>query len=144
MGEGGRANRRRTKTRTRSCPTTPNSKVTLIKNGKKENIKMRKGGLHCSLNYDGVFTLRQIKSLKKQADEGKRNVTFKGKRFVLTPRLKRQITLAHTLMTLKNKKNSSKKGMPSKTRRGNKNYTTKRGNKDFHENNKNVERKRRP
>lgn len=142
--EGGRANRRRTKTRTRSCPTTPNSKVTLIKNGKKENIKMRKGGLHCSLNYDGVFTLRQIKALKKQADEGKRMITFEGKRFDLTPRLKRQITLAHTLMTLKNKNNSSKKGMPSKTRRGNKNYTTKRGNKNFHENNKNVEKKRRP
>ena len=86
--EGGRPNRRRTKTRTRSCPTTPNSKVTLIKNGKKENIKMRKGGLHCSLNYDGVFTLRQIKALKKQAEEGKRMITFEGKRFELTPRLK--------------------------------------------------------
>lgn len=42
------------------------------------------------------------------------------------------------------KKTKSTKGAPSKTRPGDKDYTTKRGNKDFHEGGHDVKKKRAP
>ena len=44
----------------------------------------------------------------------------------------------------KTTKRGEKKGDKSKTRKGDKDYTTKRGDKDFHEGGKDVKKGRRP
>ena len=110
--EGGerRRNRRR---RNKKCPTKPNETIKL--NGK--NVQMRKGGLHCALNYDGKFTIAQITELKKQANKGNNKIKFMNKNFNLTPRLKRQITLAHTLMTRRRPNSSNRRRTTTNRRR---------------------------
>ena len=110
--EGGerRRNRRRNNNK---CATKPNETIKF--NGK--NIKMRKGGLHCALNYDGKFTIAQITELKKQANEGNNKIKFMNKNFNLTPRLKRQITLAHTLMTSRRPNSSNRRPKTTNRRR---------------------------
>ena len=68
-GERRRRNRRRRNTNNnKKCATKSNKSNKTIKlNGK--NVQMRKGGLHCALNYDGKFTIAQITALKKQAND---------------------------------------------------------------------------
>ena len=108
--EGGerRRNRRRRNNNNKKCATKPNETIKL--NGK--NVKMRKGGLHCALNYDGKFTIAQITALKNQANKankGNNKIKFMNKNFNLTPRLKKQITLAHTLMTSRRPKTNNRR-----------------------------------
>lgn len=111
--EGGERRRNRRRRNNKKCPTKPNETIKF--NGK--NIKMRKGGLHCALNYDGKFTIAQITELKKQANEGNNKIKFMNKNFNLTPRLKRQITLAHTLMTSRRPNSSNRRPKTTNRRR---------------------------
>ena len=70
-----------------------------------ENIKFKKGGLHKSLKFSGTFTKAEMARLGKKKIGQK--FTFKGNKFVMTDKLKDQVTLAKTMMSW-NKKASRK------------------------------------
>ena len=116
-GERRRRNRRRRNTNNnKKCATKSNKSNKTIKlNGK--NVQMRKEGLHCALNYDGKFTIAQITALKNQANKGNNKIKFMNKNFNLTPRLKKQITLAHTLMTRRRPNSSNRRPKTTNRRR---------------------------
>jgi len=72
-----------------------------------ENIKFKKGGLHESLKFSGTFTKAQMERLDKKKIGQK--FTFKGNKFVMTDKLKDQVTLAKTMMSWNKKSRSPKK-----------------------------------
>ena len=112
------------------------------------NITFKKGALRRQLKMKrGVeFTKADINRLKK-IKIGSR-FRFKGNDFKKTTLMSERIDLAHTLMGFKKrgkkKQTSSKKGTKSKTNPGEKNYTTKKSDKDFHESGHDQKRKRTP
>ena len=71
------------------------------KDGSRENanIKIKKGALHKALKFNGIFTDAQMKRLdkKKIGDQ----FVFKGNKFTMTDKLKKQVTLAKTMMSWK-------------------------------------------
>tara|TARA_R100000773_G_C4206319_1_gene107110 strand:+ start:166 stop:462 length:297 start_codon:yes stop_codon:yes gene_type:complete len=66
-----------------------------------EKVEFKKGGLKRSLQVpeDYTFKKAELERLKKH-DIGK-NFQFKGKKFTMNDKLKKQITLALTLMSSK-------------------------------------------
>ena len=113
------------------------------------DIRFKKGALRRQLKMKrGVeFTKANIDRLKK-IKIGSR-FRFKGNDFTKTKLMSERIDLAHTLMGFKKrgrkkKATSSKKGAPSKTHPGDKDYTTKKGDKDYHESGHDQRRKRKP
>ncbi len=59
------------------------------------------------------------------------------------PPKKKKSSTSSSRMTTKTK-SSSKKGSKSKTRPGDLDYTTKKGDKDFHQGGKDIKKKKRP
>ena len=109
--------------RHRKSRKTSRKKIEVVKLRKRkgakenENIKFKKGGLHKSLKFSGTFTKAEMTRLDKKKIDQK--FTFKGNKFVMTDKLKDQVTLAKTMMSWnkgsrkmskkKSRKNRSKK-----------------------------------
>ena len=85
-----------------------------------ENIKFKKGGLHESLKFSGTFTKAEMARLDKKKIGQK--FTFKGNKFVMTDKLKDQVTLAKTMMSWnkKSRKMRSKNKPKRKSRKASK------------------------
>ena len=124
----------------------------VVLEGKK--IKFKEGALHRQLKIPedqdiGVSNLRKI----KKAEVGS-EVTIKGKKFKVTPLMKKRAVFGLNIMPKSSKRDVTKKKMKkmtgeskgdkSKTRKGDLDYTTKRGDKDFHRKGKDVKLSRRP
>lgn len=62
----------------------------------------------------------------------------------MPPKKKQSKSKQYRSTTTTKKTSSSKKGMASKTHKGDKDYTTKRGDKDFHRKGHDVKKKRKP
>ena len=140
-------------------PSTGTDTETIVLDGKK--IKFKGGALHRMLKIPedediGIPNLRKIAKSEVGAE-----VTIKGKKFKVTPLMKKRAVFGLNIAPdksktkkaiAKNEKNMKKemkkrgesKGDKSKTRKGDLDYTTKRGDKDFHENKKDVKKSRRP
>ena len=126
--------------------------ATVVLDGKK--IRYNPGALHRQLKIPedqdiGVSNLRKI----KKAEIGS-EVTIKGKKFKVTPLLKKRAVFGLNIMPKSSKRDVTKKKMKkmtgeskgdkSKTRKGDLDYTTKSGDKDFHRKGKDVKLSRRP
>ena len=111
--------------RHRKSRKTSRKKMEVIKLRKRkgakenENIKFKKGGLHESLKFSGTFTKAEMARLDKKKIGQK--FTFKGNKFVMTDKLKDQVTLAKTMMswnkTGSRKPSRKKSRKPKKTSR---------------------------
>jgi hypothetical protein len=110
--------------RHRKSRKTSRKKMEVIKLRKRkgakenENIKFKKGGLHKSLKFSGTFTKAEMARLDKKKIGQK--FTFKGNKFVMTDKLKDQVTLAKTMMSWNKKsrkKRSKKKSRKKKSRK---------------------------
>ena len=126
--------------------------ATVMLDGKK--IRYNPGALHRQLKIPedeniGVSNLRKIKKAEVGA-----MVKIKGKTVKITPLMKKRAVFGLNIMPKKSKRDVTKskmksaggesKGDKSKTHRGDMDYTTKRGNKDFHRGGKDVKLSRRP
>ena len=80
-----------------------------------ENIKFKKGGLHESLKFSGTFTKAEMARLDKKKIGQK--FTFKGNKFVMTDKLKDQVTLAKTMMSWNKKSRKASKNKPKRKSR---------------------------
>ena len=126
-------------------PSVGTEKETIVLDGKK--ITFKKGALHKMLKVPldediGVPNLRKI----ARSETGS-SVVIKGKTFKVSPLMKRRAVFGLNISgnaKKKTTKRGEKKGDKSKTRKGDKDYTTKRGDKDFHEGGKDVKKGRRP
>jgi len=131
-------------------PSTGTEKETITLDGKK--ITFKKGALHRMLKVPedediGIPNLRKI----ARSEVGS-SVNIKGKTFKVTPLMKKRAVFGLNIApksskretTKKNMKRGESKGDKSKTHKGDMDYTTKRGDKDFHENKKDVKKGRRP
>ena len=105
-----------------------------------EKVEYREGALRrqLGLRADQKFTRAQLDRLKK-VDVGSMFTLF-GKRHKMTTLMKQRVSLGRTLMG----KGGATKGAASKPRPGDKDYTTKRGDKDFHEAGRDVRKGRKP
>ena len=83
-----------------------------------ENIKFKKGGLHESLKFSGTFTKAEMARLDKKKIGQK--FTFKGNKFVMTDKLKDQVTLAKTMMSWNKKSRKATKKKSRKVRKSRK------------------------
>ena len=114
--------------RHRKSRKTSRKKIEVVKLRKRkgakenENIKFKKGGLHKSLKFSGTFTKAEMTRLDKKKIGQK--FTFKGNKFVMTDKLKDQVTLAKTMMSWnkggrkkRSKKKSRKKRSKKKSRK---------------------------
>ncbi len=126
--------------------------ATVVLDGKK--IRYNPGALHRQLKIPedeniGVSNLRKI----KKAEVGTM-VKIKGRTYKVTPLMRKRAVFGLNIMPKKSKRDMTKKKMKSagkeskgdksKTHRGDMDYTTKRGNKDFHRGGKDVKLSRRP
>ncbi len=126
--------------------------ATVVLDGKK--IRYNPGALHRQLKIPedeniGVSNLRKIKKAEVGA-----MVKIKGKTVKITPLMKKRAVFGLNIMPKKSKRDVTKskmksaggesKGDKSKTRKGDLDYTTKKGNKDFHRGGKDVKLSRRP
>ena len=126
-------------------PSVGTEKETIVLDGKK--ITFKKGALHKMLKVPldediGVPNLRKI----ARSEVGS-SVVIKGKTFKVSPLMKKRAVFGLNISgnaKKKTTKRGEKKGDKSKTRKGDKDYTTKRGDKDFHEGGKDVKKGRRP
>lgn len=122
-------------------PPSVGTEMETIKIGGK-TVKFKKGALHKMLKVPldediGVPNLRKI----ARSETGS-SVVIKGKTFKVSPLMKRRAVFGLNISG--NAKRGSKKGDKSKTRKGDKDYTTKRGDKDFHEGGKDIKKGKRP
>ena len=121
--------------RHRKSRKTSRKKMEVIKLRKRkgakenENIKFKKGGLHESLKFSGTFTKAEMTRLDKKKIGQK--FTFKGNKFVMTDKLKDQVTLAKTMMSWnkKSRKASKKKSRKAKSRKASKNKPKRKSRK---------------
>ena len=117
-------------------------------------IKFKEGALHRQLKIPedeniGVSNLRKIKKAEVGA-----MVKIKGKTFKVTPLMKKRAVFGLNILPKSSKRDLTKskmksagkesKGDKSKTHKGDMDYTTKKGNKDFHRGGKDVKLSRRP
>ncbi len=124
----------------------------VVLDGKK--IKFNEGALHRQLKVPedqdiGITNLRKIKKAEVGA-----MVKIKGKTFKVTPLMKKRAVFGLNIMPKSSKRDVTKKKMKkmtgeskgdkSKTRKGDLDYTTKSGDKDFHRKGKDVKLSRRP
>ncbi len=124
----------------------------VVLDGKK--IKFKEGALHRQLKVPedqdiGITNLRKIKKAEVGA-----MVKIKGKTFKVTPLMKKRAVFGLNIMPKSSKRDVTKKKMKkmtgeskgdkSKTRKGDLDYTTKSGDKDFHRKGKDVKLSRRP
>ncbi len=126
--------------------------ATVVLDGKK--IRYNPGALHRQLKIPedeniGVSNLRKI----KKAEVGTM-VKIKGRTYKVTPLMRKRAVFGLNIMPKKSKRDVTKskmksagkesKGDKSKTRKGDLDYTTKKGDKDFHRGGKDVKLSRRP
>ena len=100
-----------------------------------EKVNYREGALRrqLGLRADQKLTRASLDRLKKV--EVGSMFTLMGKRHRMTALMKQRVSLGRTLMGRsgeKAKPRAGTKGAPSKTRPGRKDYTTKKGDADFH------------
>jgi hypothetical protein len=110
-----------------------------IKLGGKE-IEIKKGALSHQL---GIPVEKNIpKSLLVKLNRMKigEETEHRGKKLKITRLLKQRVSLAITLKGMR----GEKKGDVSKTRRGRLDYTTKRGDKDYHRKGRDIEKRKEP
>ena len=116
--------------RYRKSRKTSRKKMEVIKLRKRkgakenENIKFKKGGLHESLKFSGTFTKAEMTRLDKKKIGQK--FTFKGNKFVMTDKLKDQVTLAKTMMSWNKKSRKKSRKMSRKKSRKAKRKSRKR------------------
>ncbi len=124
----------------------------VVLDGKK--IKFKEGALHRQLKVPedqdiGITNLRKI----KKAEVGTM-VKIKGKTFKVTPLMKKRAVFGLNIMPKSSKRDVTKKKMKkmtgeskgdkSKTHKGDMDYTTKKGNRDYHRGGKDVKLSKRP
>ena len=106
--------------------------------GKK--IEIKKGALSRQL---GIPIEKDIpKSLLAKLNKMKigEETEYKGKKLKVTSLLKKRVSLAITLKGMR----GDKKGDISKTKKGRLDYTTKKGDKDFHRKGRDIREKKKP
>ena len=129
-------------------PSVGTEKETIVLDGKK--ITFKKGALHKQLKVPldediGIPNLRKIARSEVGGE-----VMIKGKKFKVSNLMKKRAVFGLNIGGNAKKKNTKKmvrgekKGDKSKTRKGDKDYTTKRGDKDFHQGGKDIKKSTRP
>ena len=126
-----------------ATPPAIGTEMETIKLGGK-TIKFKKGALHKMLKVPldediGVSNLRKI----ARSETGS-SVVIKGKTFKVSPLMKKRAVFGLNISGNAKKTRGSKKGDKSKTRKGDKDYTTKRGDKDFHQGGRDIKKTRNP
>ncbi len=124
----------------------------VVLDGKK--IKFKEGALHRQLKVPedqdiGITNLRKIKKAEVGA-----MVKIKGKTFKVTPLMKKRAVFGLNIAPKSSKRDVTKKKMKkmtgeskgdkSKTHKGDMDYTTKKGNRDYHRGGKDVKLSKRP
>ena len=119
--------------RHRKSKKTSRKKMEVVKLRKRkgakenENIKFKKGGLHESLKFSGTFTKAEMARLDKKKIGQK--FTFKGNKFVMTDKLKDQVTLAKTMMSWNKKSRKASKKKSRKPKRKSRKASKKKSRK---------------
>jgi len=101
---GGAKHNNRHNKKKRHNKKTKGNNVEVIKLPNKKKIVMRKGGLHKSLKVPDDYKFKDSTILRLVKVKNGDRFTFRSKKFVMTPELKRQLSLAKGFMTMRKDK----------------------------------------
>jgi len=113
-------------------------KETIKLGGKKIDIK--KGALSKQLGIPEEKDIPKGLLTRLNAMKVGETTEYKGKTLKITRLLKQRVSLAMTLKGMR----GEKKGSVSKTHKGEQDYSTKKGSRDFHQKSHDIKKKRKP
>tara|TARA_R110000824_G_scaffold93091_1_gene225387 strand:- start:230 stop:592 length:363 start_codon:yes stop_codon:yes gene_type:complete len=116
----------------------PVEKETIKLGGKK--IEIKKGALSKQLGIPEEKDIPKSLLTRINAMDIGESITYRQKTLRITRLLKQRVSLAITLKGMR----GEKKGSVSKTHKGEQDYTTKKGDKDFHSKSHDIKKKRKP
>ena len=108
-----------------------------------DKVAFREGALRRQLGLTASQKLTRASLDRLKKVEVGSMFTLMGKRHRMTALMKQRVSLGRTLMG-DSKPRAGTKGAASKTRPGDKDFSTKKGDRDFHEGGRDVKKGRRP